>query len=179
MAPDRITAAIEFLAQLTDQSEWAQCTGMPTGASADRNNAVDALRNRLACMPQIDDVMKNEPAVRVHCLHNLPGRTQARDDDRYLFGDADFHICQQTRITRVHNLIDRERRNRLVGVRFRMLGQIALNLSYPLNQGFLRSRVQRRKGTDDARLALRRHKLGPRDDKHRCANQRQPQLAVE
>ena len=92
--------------------------------------------------------------------HRL-GRTQAGDGDRHLVPHADRNVMLQPVVGDVGNLVDRERGNAPVGVRFLVGRKLGLDLHDPFFQQLLRPRVERGKGADNARLALRDDQLGP------------------
>ena len=65
---------------------------MPAGASAYRNDAIDPLIDCLACVTNINNVMKYDTAIAVHGSDDFGWRTQARNDDRHLVLDAHFNV---------------------------------------------------------------------------------------
>ena len=99
------------LADLLHQRERAQDAGVPAGAGAHRDDAVDALRRGLLGVAQIDHIVKHDAAVAVHGVDHLGRRPQAGDDDRHAVFDAQADVMLEPVVARVHDLIDRERRD--------------------------------------------------------------------
>ena len=59
-----------------------------------------------------------------------------------------------------------------------VLGQLSADASEPLVEHVLGPRVERREPSDHARLALREHQLGHRDDEHRRSDDGQGEPLV-
>ena len=152
---------------------------MTARAGADRNDAVDALLHGLARMAHADDIVEDDAAIRMHGFDDVFGRSQARNDDWHLVAHADFHVGHKPRVATVHDLVDREWRNRGIGVGLRVGCEARLDVHDPFLQALLRSCIERRERSDNARRALRHDEVGHRDDEHRCANERDAQVARE
>jgi hypothetical protein len=79
----------------------------------------------------------------------------------------------------MHDLVDRERRRRPVGMRLVVRGKLFLDPRQPFVEQRRRPRVQRRKRSDDARLALRDHEIGHGNDEQRRTDHGNRQTALE
>jgi hypothetical protein len=108
---------------------------------------------RLLGMCDVGDIVQHDAAVRVDgVVHVLP-RAERGDDEGHLVLDAHLEVGHETLVAPVHDLVDRERCRRPVGVCGTVLGEIGLDLGEPLVEQLLGPRVERREGADDARLA--------------------------
>jgi hypothetical protein len=170
MAPDRMIVPGNH--ERTSRSRAKGLSGPAWPPAPDQ--AVDALFRRLLGVALADDVVKHHAAVGMHRLDHVLGRPQAGDDDRDLVLDTGLHVGPQAFVGGVTDLVDRERRHFLVRVVGGKGAELGLDPRDPLAERRLGPRVERREGADDAGLALGDDQLGPRDDKHRRADNRQP-----
>ena len=148
---------------------------MPARAGTYGDDAVHPLRGGLLGVTQIDDVVKHDAAVTMNRAHHFAGRPQARDDDGNAVFDATTHVMLEPIVARVHDLIDRERRNLGVRVRARVGREFFADLRQPVVELRGRPRIERGKRSDDSGLALRRHQSRGRHDEHGRADDRQAQ----
>ena len=171
--------AVEPLADLLHQRERALDAGVAAGAGGHRDQAVGALLDRLAREGVVDDVVQHDAAPAVHRVIDVRARAQRRDHDRHLVPGAHRHVVLEPVVRLVHDLVDRERRRRLVGV-VAVPGRERLgDLGQPFVELRRRARVERRHRADDARRALRDDELGVADDEQRRADDGQAQLAQD
>jgi hypothetical protein len=149
------------------------CTG------ADENQPIDAGLQRALGMLHVGHVVIYEPAVRVRRLHDLIRRTQAGDLNRHAILLAQGDIAREPIVRCVHDLIDRERRDFALGVLPLERSELFGDLHEPFFEHRCGSCVERRKGTDHARLALLDDETRVRDDEQGRADDGQPQLPAQ
>ncbi|MDT4817543.1 hypothetical protein FQZ97_506220 [compost metagenome] len=167
--------AIEPLAEFLDQRERALHPGMATGPGGDGDQAVGAFLDGLAGERVVDHVMQDHAAVGMGRRIDVLAGPQRGDDDRHLVLHAERHVVLQAVVALVHDLVDRERRRRLVGVGA-VVGVEGLgDLGQPVLQQGGGPGVERRHGADDPGLALLDHQLGVADDEQRRADHREGQ----
>ena len=65
---------------------------MAAGASGNRNQTVHPGADRLARMPQIDHVMKHQPAIVMYLRDKLRHRPKRGDDNRHAVTDHHFQL---------------------------------------------------------------------------------------
>ena len=82
-------------------------------------------------------------------------------------------VLLEPRVGAVHDLVDRERRRGLFGMRAVVRGERLGDFVQPFVELGDRPRVERGKRADDSRLALRDHQRRVRDDEQRRADDRQ------
>ncbi|CBW76257.1 unnamed protein product [Mycetohabitans rhizoxinica HKI 454] len=107
--------------------------------------------------------------------HLLDRRAQTGNEDRHPMIDAHAHVALQTSVGLMHDLIDRDRADHRVRMLGTVLDQRLLDLREPCVEQFRRPRIERGKGSDDARLALREHQFRVAHDEHRRRYNRQRQ----
>src|SRR5512135_554833 len=146
---------------------------MPAAAGAHQDQSVDARLHRAPRVAHADHVVEHHPAPAVHARHDLVGRAQRGDDDRYPEALADFHVVRQALVGGMDDLVDRVRRRPGCG------GEPGADALEPGFELLLGARVQRRERADDARLALLDHQLGIGNDEHRRADDRQPKPSLQ
>jgi len=129
-------------------------------------------------MPHVGDVVIDQPAVRGHRPHHRFGRVQRRDDERHAAFGADGQIALPARVAGVDDQVHAVGRHLVVRMGAAFGGQPVFNARDPVLQLFLRTSVQGGKGADDAGRALRHDQLGPRDQKHGGADDRQAGLGA-
>ena len=152
---------------------------MAAGARRHGDQAVGALLDRLARMAVVDHVVQHDAAIGVDRLVDLFQRTERRDHDRHLVFDAHFEVVLQAAVRLVHDLVDGERRRRTFGVGGVMAREFFRDLRQPLVELRLGARVEGRKRTDHARLALRQNQGRMRDDEQRRADDGDAEVALE
>ncbi len=145
---------------------------MSAGTGADGDDAVDTLLDRFLRMADVDDIVKHDAAVTVHGLDDFGRRAQARDDDRYLVPDTDFHVVPQPVVAVMTDLVDGVWCDRNTRVRFLVRLEFFGDPREPLVEHRFRACVERRKRADDACLALRNDQLRSRDNEHGCPDDR-------
>ena len=116
------------------------------------------------------------PPQRVDGVVDVGARAQRGDDDGHLVLRADLHVVLEAVVALVHDLVDRERRGRRLGMRLVVRGERLGDLGQPVVEQLGRARVERGHRADDAGLALRDHQLGVADDEQRRADDGQAQL---
>ena len=151
---------------------------MAAGPGCHRDQPVRALLDRLAREAIVNDVVQRDAAPAMHRGVQVLARAQRGDDDRHLPLGAGGKVGFQPVVRFVDDLVDRERRGGAIGVRPIMRGKLFGDLMQPFVQQRLRPGVERRKGADDARLALRDHEFRPGNDEQRRTDHGQAQ-AVE
>ena len=106
-------------------------------------------------------------------------RAERGDDHRHLVLFAQRQILLEPVVRSMHDLIDRERRRRPLGMRLVVGGEFFLDPHQPFVEQRRRARVQRRKRSDDAGLALRDHQIGHGNDEQRRTDHGNRQSALE
>jgi len=127
----------------------------------------------------VDHVVKHDAAPAMRGLIEFFARAQRGDDHRHLVLLAQRQILIEPVVRTVHDLVDRERRRRPLGMRLVMRGQFFLDLHQPLVEQGRRTRIQRRERSDDPRLALRDHEIRHGNDEQRRSDHRNRQTALE
>src|SRR5882724_9864810 len=89
-----------------------------SGTSANRDQAVDIGFRCLACMADVDHVVKHQPAIALDRAHQFLHGAERGDDQRHLVLDRNLKVGLQPRIALVHDQVDAERRGRTSGVAF-------------------------------------------------------------
>ena len=117
IAPRQRQRAVEPLADLLDQRERALHARMAARTGGHRDQPVGALLDRLLREPVVDDVVHHDAAPGMHRVVDVGARTERGDDDRHLVLRAHRHVVLEAVVALVHDLVDRERRGRLVRVR--------------------------------------------------------------
>ena len=167
-------------AHLVHQGERAQRAGVPPGAGADEDQPVDAGFERLLRVPHVDDVVHDDAAVGMHALTTASGRAQRGDDDRHLVPDADFHVVIDPVVGLVDDLVDRERRDPLAGMRApgSRRASALMRRIQPSSSSFGRALSAGNEPTMPAvHCAMTSSGVG--DDEHRRADDRQRELALQ
>ncbi len=172
-------AAVVELAHFGNQREGRQASGVPAGAGADQDQAVDARLQRALGMGDVGDVMEHQAAVALGRLHHVVGRAQRGDLDRHLVFLAEVDVVLQAVVGTVHDLVDGERRHLAVGMLLLVFAQLRGDALQPGLEHFLGPRIQRREGADDARLALLDHQVGIGDDEQRRADHRDREVVAQ
>ena len=149
--------------------------GVPARACAHRDEPIDARFERLLRMPDLDDVMEDDPAVVVDAGHERRRRRKRGDHDRHPVREHNFEIRIEPLVRLVHDEIHRERWHSASRILIPEAGELALDAREPPIELVLRPRVERRKRADDAGLALLDHEIGPGDEEHRRAEYRDAQ----
>uniref|UniRef100_A0A0N4ZL17 PE-PGRS family protein n=1 Tax=Parastrongyloides trichosuri TaxID=131310 RepID=A0A0N4ZL17_PARTI len=150
--------AVEELTHLVDQGEGAAVAALAASAGADQDQAVDSHRGRLAGVAHIGDVVEDQTAVAVDFADDLGRRgAQAADDQRHLLAHDGRQVGLPARVQFAHDLVDAEGGDLGFGVFSGGRGQALADFGDPVDQGFLRTGVQRREGADDAAAALLDH----------------------
>ena len=165
--------AVKPLAQFLHQRERALDAGMPAGTGGHRHQAVGALLDRLVREFVVDDVVQHHAAIAVRRIVDVGAGTQRGDDDRDLVLHTQRHVLVETGVRLVHDLVDRKRCRRCLGVRLVIGRQRFGDLGQPLVQLRRRARIERRHGTDDAGLTLRDDQFWPADDEQGRSDDRQ------
>ena len=137
------------------------------GTRGHGDQAIGALLHGLAREPVVDDVVKHHAAVTMHGLVHVFTRAQRGDDHRHLVLDAHLEVVLEPVVALVHDLVDGERRGRLIGVRAVVRVQRLGDLGQPFVELGGRSGVERGHRADHASLALGDHQLRVADDEHR------------
>ena len=119
------------------------------------------------------------PPQSMRRLIEFFARAERGDDHRHLVLLAKREIMIEPVVRPVHDLVDRERRRRPLGMRPVMGGELFLDARQPLVEQRRRARVQRRKRADHARLALRDHEIGHGNDEQRRTDHGDRQAALE
>jgi hypothetical protein len=127
----------------------------------------------------VDDVVENDAAPAMRGLIELLARPKRSDDHRHLVLLAQCQIKLEPVVRSVHDLVDRKRRRRPFGMRLVVGRELLLDPPQPFVQQLGRPRVQRRKTSDHARLALRDHEIGHRNDEQRRTDHGNGQTALE
>ena len=152
---------------------------MATGTRTDRNDPVNALLSRLARMAHADHVMEDQPAVRVHCIDDLPWRAQAGDDQRNLVAHTGLHVVGQPVVAHVCDLVHREWRHLRARIRRRIGSEFIADPREPLVERRGGPCIQRGKRADYTGLALLDHELGRGRNEHRRADDRKAQATTK
>jgi hypothetical protein len=127
----------------------------------------------------VDHIVKNDAAPAMRGLIEFLARAERRDDHRHLVLLAKREILFEPVVRSMHDLIHRERRRQPVGMRLVMRGELLLDPHQPLVEQRRRTRVQRRKRSDDTRLALRNYQIGHGNDEQRRTDHGNRQTALE
>ena len=143
---------------------------MAARACAHQDQAIDAGFKRLLCVAHVDYVVQDDAPIGVHARHHFVRGAQRRDRDRHLAADADLHIVGQPVVGLVHDLVDGVRRDDRFRIGLAMVFELALDLGQPRVEGFLGPRIERRKRTHHARLALLGDEPRITRDEHRRAD---------
>jgi hypothetical protein len=143
---------------------------MAAGAGRDQHQAVGALLDRLVRELLVDHVMEHDAAPAVRGLVEFFARAERGDHHRHLVLFAKRQILIETVVRLVHDLVDRERRRRPLGMRLIVGGEFFLDPRQPFVEQRRRPRIQRRKRPDHPGLALRDHEIGHRNDEQRCGD---------
>jgi hypothetical protein len=112
-------------------------------------------------------------------LDRLIGRAQRRDHDRHPEAHAHVEVVREPRVRRMHDLVDRVRRDLALGMRALPRVELGGDPCQPLLERRFRPRIQRRKAADDAGLALLDHERRMGDDEKRRADRGQAQPALQ
>ena len=145
-------------ADLLDQRKGRQRPGMSAGAGGDRDQPVRSLLDGLPGKAIVDNVMEDDTTAGMRRLvHPFLGAKRG-DPDRHLVLDAKLHVAFQPFVRPVHDLIDRERCGRCVGIGLVPGVKFFGNAGKPTVQldrfAFLFPRVQGGKGTHNSGFAL-------------------------
>ena len=152
---------------------------MAAGAGGNQDQTVRALLDRLVREFLVDHVVKNDAAPAVRGLIELLARAERGDHHRHLVLFANREILFEPVVRSMHDLIDCERRRRPVGMRLIVHGKLFPDPRQPLAEQRRRTRIQRRKRSDDTRLALRDHQIRHGDDEQRRADHGYRQTSLE
>ena len=143
-----------------------------------RDQSVDTGLDRLFGVPQVDHIVKHQPAIIMHRADKFRHRAKRGDDERHLVADDHVELVLKRIIAAMHDEIGPERRGRVAG--FGLDGGPALaDLGQPFVKAFDRSPVLHRKTADDAGTATGQDQFRSRGKKHRRGDQRQPEAPVE
>jgi hypothetical protein len=123
--------------------------------------------------------MEHQAAVAPGRLDHVVGRAQRGDLDRHLVFLAEVDVVLQAVVGAVHDLVDRERRHLPVRVFLLVLAQLHGDALQPGFEHLLRPRIERRKGADDAGLALLDHQVGIGDDEQRRSDRRDREAVAQ
>ncbi len=170
---------VEPLTDFLDQREGRKLAGMAAGARRHGNEAVCALSDGGIGMPVVDHVVQYDAAIGLNRLVDLRHGAERGDDDRHLVFDAHHQIVLETLVRGVDDLVDGKRRGRTLRVFRVVIGQFLGDLGQPFVKLGLRTRVQRRKRTDHAGLALGERQIGMRNDEKRRCDHRQAQVVFQ
>jgi len=152
---------------------------MAARAGRYQDQAVGALLDRLVREFLVDHVVKHDAAPTMRSLIEFLARAERGDHHRHLVLLAHRQILLEPVVRPVHDLVDRERRRRPLGMRLVMSGKLFLDPHQPLLEQCGRPSVQRGKRSDHTRLALRDHQIRHGDDEQRRADHRNRQTALE
>ena len=152
---------------------------MAAGAGRYQDQAVGALLDRLVREFLVDHVMKDDAAPAMRGLIEFFARAERGDDHRHLVLLAKREVLIEPVVRAMHDLIDGERRRRPLGVRLVVGREFFLDPHQPLVEQRRRARVECRKRSDDARLALRDHQIGHGYDEQRRTDHGNRQTALE
>ncbi len=167
------------LAHFREQRERRERARMSTGAGTHENQPIDARLQRALRMLHVRHVVINEPAVRMRRLHDLVRRAQARDLDRHAVLLAQRDVARDPVVRRMHDLIDRERCDLALRMLALVRRELLSDLHQPLFEHRRRARIQRRKRSDHAGLALLDDEARVRNDEQGRADDGQPQLPAQ
>jgi hypothetical protein len=148
---------------------------MAAGASGNENQSVDTGGERALRVRDRRHIVEHESAIGMRGLDDRIGRAQAGDDYRHAMLHAQIDVVLQADVARVHDLIDRERRDAHLRLVFPYCCKFFTYACKPGLEQLGRTRVQGREAADDAGAALRKHELRPADDEHRRADEGQTQ----
>ena len=171
--------AVEPAADLLGQGEGGEGSRVTAGTGGDGDDAVGTFVDRLVGEAVVDDVVEDDPAVRVHGLVDLLPGTEGGDDDGHLMADDLGEVGLETVVRAVDDEVRGERRGGPVGVGGGPVRVRLRDLVEPVGQLRCRARVERGEGADDAGLALGGDELRPRCDEHRGADDGQSQAQIE
>ena len=170
---------VEPLPGLGHERERRYLAGMAAGAGRYQDQPVGALLDRLVREFLVDHVVKNDAAPAMRGLIEFLARAERGDDHRHLVLLAKREILIEPVVRPMHDLVHRERRRQPVGMRLVVRGEFFLDPHQPLVEQRRRTRVQRRKRSDDTRLALRDHQIGHGNDEQRRTDHGNRQTALE
>ena len=171
--------AVEPLPCLRHEGERRNLAGMAAGAGRDQDQTVGALLDRLVREFLVDHVVKYDAAPAMRGLVEFFARAERGDDHRHLVLLAKREILIEPVVGLVHDLVHRERRRRPLGMRLVVGGEFFLDPRQPFVEQRRRPRIQRRKRSDHARLALRDHQIGHGNDEQRRTDHGNRQTALE
>jgi hypothetical protein len=134
---------------------------VPACAGGDGDDAVGALVDRLVCELVRDHVVQDDATVGVNGLVDLLTGTERGDHDRDPVLDDHLEVLLEPLVGAVHDLVDGERRDVLLGVACRVVGVALGDLLQPVDEHRLRTRVECRERPDDSGLALGGHQFRP------------------
>ena len=110
---------------------------MAAGPGADQDQSVDACLQRALGVGDVGHVVKHKAAVGVCRFHHVVGRAQRGDLDRHLVLLAEVDIVLQPVVRAVHDLVDGEGRDFLLGMLGLVLGQLRGDALQPFLEHFL------------------------------------------
>lgn len=150
---------------------------MAACAGSHHDETIHSGFQRLPRMAYADDIVQDDAPVAMHRVEDLLYRClQAGDEDRHFVIDADAHVTFQPGIRLVHDLIDRERPDGLARVSRSEGAQFLGDAGQPFVEQLRVACVERRKGADDARLALCENQFRIADDEHGRGHHGQRQI---
>ena len=114
--------AVEPLADFLDQRKRALHARVATGTCGHGDQAVGTLLDRLLGKEVVDDVVQHHATPGMHRVVHVGACAQRGDDDGHLVLGAQLHVVIEPVVALVHDLVDRERRSRRIGVRLVMGG---------------------------------------------------------
>ena len=142
---------------------------MTASASGHGDQTIRAFLNGLFGKAVVDDVVEHDPTIAVNSLIHLGIRPKGGNDEGHFVLHAEGQVLHEAIVRLVDDKVHREGRRGLLRVRSVMLRQRGLNLRQPLIEPFQGARVERRKGSHDAGLALGNDQLGIRNNEQgRC-----------
>ncbi|MET3366253.1 hypothetical protein ABIF60_007648 [Bradyrhizobium japonicum] len=115
---------------------------MAAGTGRDQDQAIGALLDRLVGEFLVDHVVEDDAAPAVHGLVQLLACAERGDDHRHLVLGAELHVVVETVVRLVHDLVDRERRRGLVGMRAVIGRELLGDARQPFVEQLRRPRVQ-------------------------------------
>ncbi len=179
MAPDSAIGPSNHCRVSATKANGDSVPAWPPAPADTRIRAVGALLDRLVREFLIDHVVKDDAAPAMRGLVELFARAQRSDDHRHLVLLAERQILVEPVVRAVHDLVDGERRRRPLRMRLVMGREFFLDPHQPLVEQRCGARVQRRKRSDDARLALCDHQVWNGNDEQRRTDHGNRQTALE
>ncbi len=148
---------------------------MTAGAGGDRDQAIRALFDRLACETVIDDVVQRDATPAMHRGIEILTRAERGDNDRDLPFGARREIGFEPFIGAMDDLIDRIGCGRAIGIVAIPRREFFGDAVEPFVELCLRPGIECREGADDSCLALGDDQVRTGDDEQRRTDDGQAQ----